>query len=323
MSSILSFRPSRWVMLLTMAGLLLALPTAQMLAEPYYVTLLARVMVFAIAAVSLNLILGFGGLVSFGHALYFGLGAYVVGIAGDAGLTNGWVQMAITLALCGSVAVITGVLCLRASGIGFIMITLAFAQTFYFLFVSLKQFGGDDGLSIPQRSQFAPGLSFADAPTLYVVLWLVLGVILLCVHVTARARFGMVLRGCKVNERRMVALGFPTLRYKLYAYALSAMMCGVAGFFYGNLTGYVSPAYMSWPISGELIVMAVLGGMGTVFGPVVGAGLFLLLEEGFKLAAPDHWMAIMGLFIVAIVLLTRDGLYGYLHTLDRRSGAQS
>jgi branched-chain amino acid transport system permease protein len=275
---------------------LLAVPAYASLAnEPFALTFVSRVLVFALAAISLNLILGYGGMVSFGHALYMGLGAYVVGILAQHGVSNGWVQLAVTLATCALVGLLTGAISLRTSGIAFIMITLAFAQMFYYLFVSLKQYGGDDGLSIPARSEF--GLFLALTRRLVV------------------ARFGMVLQGCRINERRMNAMGFPTFRYKLTAYVLSSMLCGLSGLLYANLTGFASPAYLAWTLSGELIVMVVLGGMATVFGPLVGAITLLVSEEILK-ALTDHWMAVLGPLIVLVVLTARRGLYGYLLDID-------
>ncbi len=307
-------RISVWVAALIVL-LLLAVPVyANLASEPFALTFFSRVLVFALAAISLNLILGYGGMVSFGHALYLGLGAYAVGLLAQNGITNGWVQLAATVVVCALVGAITGAISLRTTGIAFIMITLAFAQMFFYLFVSLKQYGGDDGLSISARSDF--GLFTLASPiTLYYV---ALGLVLVALFFTRRlidARFGMVLRGCRINERRMKAMGFPSLRYKLSAYVLSSVLCGVAGLLYANLTGFASPAYMAWTVSGEMIVMVVLGGMGTVFGPLVGSLVLLMSEEILK-AFTDHWMMILGPLIVLVVLTARRGVYGYLLDWD-------
>ena len=298
-----------------LVALLLAVPLyASMAGEPFALTFVSRVLVFALAAISLNLILGYGGMVSFGHALYMGLGAYVVGILAQHGVTNGWVQLAATLAICALVGLVTGAISLRTSGIAFIMITLAFAQMFYYLFVSLKQYGGDDGLSIPARSEF--GLfSLASPLALYYVALVLVLLALALTHRLVDARFGMVLRGCRINERRMNAMGFPTMRYKLTAYVIASMLCGLSGLLYANLTGFASPAYLAWTLSGELIVIVVLGGMATVFGPLVGAITLLVSEEILK-ALTDHWMAILGPLIVLVVLTARRGMYGYLLDID-------
>ena len=295
--------------------LLLALPIyAQLAAEPFALTFGSRVLVFALAASSLNLVLGYGGMVSFGHALYLGLGAYAAGLLAHHGVSSGWAQLAVAVLVCAAVGALTGLISLRTTGIAFIMITLAFAQMFYYLFVSLKQYGGDDGLSIAVCSDF--GLfTLASPTTLYYAALLLVLLTLLATHRLATARFGMVLRGCQTNERRMKSMGFATLRYKLLAYILASVLCGLAGLLYGNLTGFASPAYMAWTLSGELIVMVVLGGMGTVFGPLVGA-LVLLISEELLRALTDHWMMILGPLIVLAALSARRGVYGYLLDWD-------
>lgn len=307
-------RISVWVAALIVL-LLLAVPIyANLASEPFALTFFSRVLVFALAAISLNLILGYGGMVSFGHALYLGLGAYAVGLLAQNGITSGWAQLAATVVVCALVGAITGAISLRTSGIAFIMITLAFAQMFFYLFVSLKQYGGDDGLSISARSDF--GLFTLASPiTLYYVALVLVLVALFFTRRLIDARFGMVLRGCRINERRMKAMGFPSLRYKLSAYVLSSVLCGVAGLLYANLTGFASPAYMAWTLSGEMIVIVVLGGMGTVFGPLVGSLVLLLSEEVLK-AFTEHWMMILGPLIVLVVLTARRGVYGYLLDWD-------
>jgi branched-chain amino acid transport system permease protein len=292
------------------------------LGEPFYVTLVSRIMIYGLTALGLNLALGYGGMISFGHAMYLGIGAYAVGIPAFHGIANGWAHLGIAIAAGVPVAIGVGLVCLRARGMAFIMITLAFAQMFYFLAVSLKAYGGDDGLSIQTRSDFGV-FTLADPVVLYYVIFFTLAATLYLLMRLVPARFGMVLRGCKSNERRMAALGFPTLRYRLLAYVISALVCLVAGVLLANLTRYASPAYMQWSVSGELIVMAVLGGVGTLIGPVIGAATLIVLEEvlsTFGLDLPwnldrlvsEHWMAILGLFIVATVLTLRHGLYGAL-----------
>jgi len=276
--------------------------------DTFSLNLFGRILIFAIAASSLNLILGFGGMVSFGHALFLGLGSYVVGIMAHHGVSNGWAQLAATLVCCAVVGALTGALVLRTKGIAFIMITLAFSQMFYFLFVSLKQYGGDDGLSITVKSDFS-GLNLGNGVVFYYVCFGVLLLVLYAVRRIVDARFGMVLRGSKSNPVRMAAIGFPTLRYRLTAYVLSSMVCGVAGLLYANLTMFSSPSYMSWIMSGDFIIMVVLGGLGTVMGPVAGTVGLILLEEILK-AYTDKWMMVLGVLIVIIVSFTRRGLWG-------------
>ena len=298
-------------------GLLAFVPLFAMWAdEPFAVTFFTRVLVFALAAISLNLILGFGGMVSFGHALYLGLGGYAVGILAHHGVDSGWMHLLVTLGCCVVVGLLTGIVSLRTSGIAFIMITLAFAQMFYFLFVSLRPYGGDDGLSIVARSRFGP-LDLGDPTMLYVTALVLVLVALAFTHRLVHARFGMVLQGSRINERRMRALGFPTTRYRLLAYVIACVACGIAGLLNANLTGFVAPAYLAWTVSGELIVMVVLGGMGTVMGPLVGALALLLTEELLK-GITEHWMMILGPLIVLVVLTARRGIHGGLLDLDAR-----
>jgi branched-chain amino acid transport system permease protein len=283
---------------------------AGLIDQSFYVTLAARILIFGLAACGLNLVLGYGGLVSFGHALYVGLGAYVVGILSFHGIGNGWVHLGVTIALCGLVAFLIGLVCLRTSGMAFIMITLAFAQMFFFLGVSLKQYGGDDGLQIGTRSDF--GLfSIEDNTGLYYFTFALLLASLYFAWRLVRARFGRVLRGAKSNARRMRVLGFPVVRYQAVAYAVSGALCGIAGMLLANLTMFVSPAYMFWTVSGELIVMVMLGGVATIVGPLLGATVFVILETVLA-AYTQHWMLFLGPIIVLIALLAKRGLYGLL-----------
>jgi branched-chain amino acid transport system permease protein len=288
---------------------------AYALEQPFYITLFARILIFAIAALGLNLILGYGAMVSFGHALYIGIGAYAVGILSFHGVTSGWAHLLAGLAVGAVAAAIVGWVCLRTSGMAFIMITLAFAQMFYFLAVSLKLYGGDDGLTIAARSDFG-WVNLANNTVFYYAIFAVLVVVLLALRRIVDSRFGMVLRGCKSNERRMAALGFPTVRYKLAAYVISALVCVVAGMMLANLTRFASPSFMQWQASGDLIVMIVLGGMGTLIGPIAGAAGLLLLEEVLA-GWTEHWMVILGPLIVLIVIVSNRGIFGLLAALGR------
>ena len=299
-----------------LVGLALVPLISAAISQPFYVTLFTRIVIYALAALGLNLILGYGALVSFGHALYLGIGAYAVGILSFHGVDNGWAHLGAALGTGAVVAVVIGFVCLRTSGMAFIMITLAFAQMFYFLAVGLRQYGGDDGMTIAGRSDFGI-FTLASNNALY---YFAFALLLLCLFAFRRlvdARFGMVLRGCRSNERRMAAMGFPTLRYKLTAYVISALVCVVAGVLLANLTKFASPSTMSWQTSGELIVMIVLGGMGTLIGPVAGAAALLLLEEVLA-GLTQHWMVILGPLIVLIVLVAKKGLYGYIAEWDAR-----
>lgn len=300
--------PALVVGALALIGLALPLYGA-LTGHSYAVVLASRILVFALAAVGLNLALGYGGMVSFGHAMYIGLGAYVVLICGSVGWLSGWLQLAVLLVTVALIAAVVGWISLRTHGLAFIMITLALAQLFYFLFVSLRAYGGDDGMSLAAPSDFGP---LTGSPTaLYYAL---LAALALTVYGTLRlvqSRFGLVLRAARVNERRVRAVGTGPLGYQLVAYVLSALVCALAGFFLANLAGFVSPAYMNWMVSGELIVMVVLGGVGTVFGPVVGAVALLLLEEVLKLWT-EHWPIVFGPLVLLIVVVLRRGLWGLL-----------
>ena len=318
MTSIFS-RPSTWVPLLVL-GLLAAVPfAAQAANQPFYIAFFARIIIYAIAACALNIALGYGGLVSFGHSLFLGLGSYAVGLASFHGVGGGWTHLALCLGVCGGVALVTGVISLRTTGIAFIMITLAFAQMGYFLFVSLKNYGGDDGMSITLTSQFGP-FNLSSATSVYVAAFVVL---VLAIWWLARLRvapFGMVIRGAKQNARRVNAAGIPVLRYQLLAYVMSGMLCGVAGLLLANLNAFASPSTLSWAVSGELIVIVVIGGLGTVFGPLLGAIVFLGLEELLK-NWTEHWMVVFGPLIVIVALLGKSGIIGLLQRFDAPEGA--
>jgi branched-chain amino acid transport system permease protein len=306
------------VIVLLAAGLLLPL-YAGLTGDTYAVTLASRMLVYALAAVGLNIALGFGGMVSMGHAMYMGLGAYAVLILGDLGIVNGWLQLVVMTFVVAATAALVGWISLRTQGIAFIMITLAFAQLFFFLFVSLKAYGGDEGMSLKQPSGF--GLLTGDRNALYFALLATLVGAVIGSWRLLNSRFGLVLRATRINERRVKAVGTPPLPYRLAAYVLSAQLCALSGFFLANLTGFVSPAYLAWTVSGELIVMVVLGGAGTVVGPVLGAVGLLAIEEGLK-ALTEHWMAILGPLIVLMVLVLRHGLWSLMPGAQTSDGTR-
>ncbi len=299
------------VPLALLAALALAPLAARLGPEGYILSLLTRVMIFAIAAVSLDLILGYGGLISFGHAGFVGLGAYAVAIPMSHGLTDVSLHVAAALAACALFALVTGAISLRTKGVYFIMITLAFGQMLFFLATSLAPYGGDDGLTLPSKSLvFGLRVFRGEGAFYYVVLAVLAGVYLLCRAIVA-SRFGRVLRGTRENAVRMAAIGFDPFRYQLVAYVIAAMIAGVAGVLLANQAEFVSPAYMTWQRSGELIFMVILGGLGSLHGAILGAAAFLLLEEvlaGFT----EHWKLIFGPLLVAIAIMGRGGLTGLL-----------
>jgi branched-chain amino acid transport system permease protein len=298
------------LLLLFLAALPIYVTVAQ---QPFLLTLFSRIMIYAVAALSLNILIGYVGLVSLGHAMFLMLGAYAVGLMQFHGYGNGWLQLLVAIGVSIIVAFITGWISLRTSGMAFIMITLAFAQMFFFLGISLKEYGGDDGMRLEARSLLAP-FDLTSNMTLYYLIFCFMVLVLIASYFLINSRFGFVLRAIKSNERRIKALGFSADRYKMGAMIIAAVICAVAGFLLANLTKYTSPSYGAWNISGELIVIVVLGGMGTLFGPLVGAIALLLFEEFLTSSSipwvSTHWQLILGATIVLIVLLAKRGLYG-------------
>lgn len=294
-------------------GLLLALVPliTSMTGQEFYLDLMTRVLILAIAAVSLNLIIGYGGMISLGHAAFIGIGAYCVGIPSYYDVYNGFIHLGLAIVCSALFALVTGAICLRTRGVYFIMITLAFAQMLYFTFVSMEEYGADDGLLIYQRSEFGGLLNIENATTLYYTVLVVLLLFVFLIYRLVNARFGRVIIGLRHNEERMQALGFDTYRYKLACYVISGSMAGVAGFFLGNFTNYISPEMMDWTHSGELLFMVVLGGTGALFAPVAGTVAFLLLEE-FLSGITVYWHFIFGLMLIALVLFGKGGLHGLL-----------
>ncbi len=279
-------------------------------------TLFTRIVILALAATSLNLILGYGGMVSFGHAAYLGVGGYVIGILAKEGVTSGFVQWPLMLLICGCLALVIGALCLRTRGVYFIMITLAFAQMIYYVAVGLDRYGGDDGLTIYRRSQFAGMIDLSSKVQFY---YLCLAFLMATIYLTWRlvnSRFGLVIQGSRSNDRRMRAIGFPTFRYRLVGFVIAGMICGLAGALLANHTDFISPAVMHWTRSGDLIVMVVLGGIGSLFGPLIGAVTLLVLEEWLS-RITEYWQIIIGPLLLFIVLYAHGGIDGFLASLRR------
>jgi branched-chain amino acid transport system permease protein len=290
-------------------GLALVPAAAAFGGHAYILDLVMRVMIFAIAAIGLDLIVGYGALVSFGHAAFIGLGAYAVGILASHGVNEALVSLPLALAAAILFAAGTGALSLRTQGVYFIMITLAFGQMAFFTASSLAPYGGDDGLTIHARNAIAGFSVLAnDRAFFYVVLVCLLGSYLAC-RTLVVSRFGRVLRGARENPVRLAAIGFDVYRFRLVAYAISGALGGLSGFLLANSTEFVSPAYMSWPRSGELIIMILLGGIGRLHGAIIGAAVFILLEEWLS-GVTEHWKMIFGPFLVAVVLFGRGGLIG-------------
>lgn len=280
-----------------------------------------RIAIYAIAAVSLDLILGYGALVSFGHAMFFGLGGYAVGIVafhtnggeplfGWAGSNAALVVWPLALVACAVLAAIVGALSLKTSGVQFIMITLAFAQLVFFILVSLQNYGGDDGLLLDRRNDL-PFVDLAKPKTFYFVcVALLIGWTALCWTIV-NSRFGMILQALRQSERRSINLGVNPFPVRLVAFVISAVGAGLAGVLWANYARFVSPDMAAWSKSGEFISIVVLGGLGTLFGPIAGAAAFIALEQLLSIWT-EHWMIVMGPIVTLIALCGRRGIAGRL-----------
>ena len=307
----------RWSGLVLLA--LIALPfVANSFGEAFYIALVTRILIFALAATSLNLILGFGGMVSFGHAAFLGVGAYTVVILSQMGVVDAWVAWPTAMVVAGLFALLIGAVSLRTQGVYFIMITLAFAQMMYYLVVSFKTYGGDDGMSLPARSRIGFLDMSNDTHFYYVTLLACVAVLVLIARVL-NARFGHVLQAIRENEVRMQSLGYAVFRYKLCAFVMSGALAGLAGALLANQSGFVSPAMMQWSQSGMLMMMVILGGVGHLYGGIWGAIVFLLLEETLS-HFTIHWQLGLGALLLMVVLLLPNGLTSALtHLRKERS----
>ena len=277
----------------------------------FVLTLFTRVIILALAALSLNLIMGFGGMVSFGHAAYLGIGGYAVGILAKEGIGSGLVQWPVAIVACALYALVVGALSLRTRGVYFIMITLAFAQMVYYVAIGLERYGGDDGLTIYRRSSFGTLVDLGNKTLFYYLCFALLLAGIFLVWRIVNSRFGLVIQGARSNERRMQAIGFPTLRYKLVCFVIAGAMCGLAGALLANHTDFISPAMMHWTRSGDLIVMAVLGGMHAMFGPLIGAMTFLLLDEWLS-RVTDYPDLILGPLLLLVAIYVNGGIDGLM-----------
>ena len=309
--------PLRGRVALPLLVALIAFPFAMhAIDEPFYVVLASRMLIFALLATSLNLLVGFGGMVSFGHAAFLGTGAYVVAILMQYGITSAWIAWPAAVAVAGLAALVIGAVSLRTRGVYFIMITLAFAQMTYFVVVSIKAYGGDDGLPLPARSMVVPGVDLASDTLFY---YLVLAVVACGFFAFSRlvnSRFGRVLQGIRENETRMEAVGYPVYRYKLVAFVVSGAVAGLGGALLVNQNELASPGMLAWPQSGMLLTMVILGGVGTLWAGVTGAAVLLLIEEILS-TYTIHWQLGVGLVLLAVVLFAPKGLATLAHAIGR------
>lgn len=288
---------------------LIGLPwVLQTLDQAFYVSFVSRLLIFALAATSLNLVIGFGGMVSFGNAAFFGAGAYCVAVLAESGIVSAALAWPLAVGVAALLAFMIGAISLRTRGVYFIMITLAFAQMAFYLVLSLKSWGGDDGLPLVQRSTFG-AFSLKDDTHFYYVVLALLALVLAGLDRLAHSRFGRVIQSIRENETRMEALGYPVFWFKLVCFTIGGALAGLAGALLVNQTGLASPSLLHWTQSGTLMVMIVLGGVGSVFGGVVGAVLLLLCEEIF-VEITTHWQIGLGLVLLAVVLWAPLGIAG-------------
>ncbi len=313
-------------------GLLIGVAVvAHLVSEPFIITLATKAAIFALAGVGLNLVLGYGGLVSFGHAAFFGIGGYVAGILASHAMSGepiaawpfaigGSAEMLViwpaAMVLSGLAAALIGALVLRTSGVYFIMATLAFAQMLYYFAISWPAYGGEDGLSFYVRNRF-PGLNTFDPIQFFALAAAILMLALGLSSMIVRARFGMALRATRANPARAVAVGIRPFGIRLAAFVLSGMLTGLAGALYADLNRFVSPAMLSWHMSGEIMAFVILGGVGRLMGPVAGAGAYIVLEHLLG-GVSDHWQALLGVLLILIVLRAPGGIVGTLRGGDGR-----
>jgi branched-chain amino acid transport system permease protein len=299
----------------TRRGLILLLLLAVAIVLPpwlgiYYTRFATQIAIYGMAALSVDLLLGYTGLITFGQAALFGVGAYAAGMLTALGVTNALVAWPLAILIAMLFALAIGSLSLRTRGFQFIMVTLAFAQMVYYFAQSLRNWGGDDGFTLPQRNHLG-FLSLADHTTFYYVVLVLLALVALLASRIVRSEFGMVIRGIRDNERRAAAVGFPPYPYKLVIFVIAGGIAGLAGALMANHAKFVSPATLSWQLSGELLAMVILGSANSLIGPVLGAAFFLCFRDVLS-DYTEHWMLYFGPLLVARVLLVKDGIWGML-----------
>ncbi len=310
---------------LIMVGFILVPLWAWMTDEPFIITLTTKAAILALGGIGLNIALGLGGLVSLGHAAFFGIGGYAMGILAShaqsydpiletpfliEGTKSMIVIWLVAMITSGLAALAIGALSLRTSGVYFIMITLAFGQMFFFFSISWPAYGGEDGLSIYVRNSF-PGLNTLDPIQFYIIVFVIMALALFLTARLAKSPFGLALNAARQSATRVETIGLSAYRLRLLAFTLSGMITGLAGALFADLNRFVSPTMFSWQTSGEIIVFIILGGTARLFGPVVGAALFILLEHLLG-GLSDFWHIYLGLLLLLIVLFARGGIIGIL-----------
>jgi branched-chain amino acid transport system permease protein len=306
----------RALLFLVLLELALAVPLLQ---STYYTRFATQIAMYGMAAASVDLLLGYAGLITFGQAAFFGVGAYAAGMLTVAGLHEALIVWPLAIVATMGFALVIGALALRTEGFQFIMVTLAFAQMVYYIGESLRTYGGDNGFTIARRNTLA-GLSLADHTVFYYVVLALLVVVLYLASRLVKSEFGMVIRGRRDNERRLAAIGFPPFFYKYAAFVIAAAIAGLAGALMANHARFVSPALLSWQVSGQLLSMVILGSAGTLIGPIFGAAIYLVFQQVLS-DYTDHWMIFFGPLLIARVLFVKEGVWGMivqaLHAQER------
>ena len=306
-------------LIVLLAAVLIGPLVAWIADDSYQLAMFERALIYAVAAVSLNIILGYGGMVSFGHAVYLGVGCYTTGVLANADITAIWLQLPVVILASAVIAGFIGLIVLRTSGVYFIMITLALAQIFYYLAVSSSYFGGDDGLVIYERTTIAAFYDPFDVWHFYIFVAVCMVVCVLVANHIIRSDFGRRLVACRENPTRATALGFNVLAIRLTAFVVAGAICGIAGFLLANQAEFATPGYANWQRSGELLVIVILGGVGTRYGPVFGAFAFIVLESVLA-GYTTHWPIFFGPFLIFVVIFFHNGLAGLFDRIFARKG---
>ncbi len=297
----------RTILHLVLLAAALAVPLS---GDIYYTRFATQIAMYGMAAVSCDLLLGYGGLVTFGQAAFFGVGAYATGMLSQAGLNDALIVWPLAMLAAMLFALVIGTLSLRVQGFQFIMVTLAFGQMTYYIAQALRTYGGDNGFTMSRRNAFA-GMSLANHVLFYYVTLALLVLVLFLAARLVRSEFGLVIRGRRDNERRLAAIGIPPFRYKLALFVVAGAIAGLAGALMANHARFVSPALMSFQVSGQFLAMVILGSAGTLIGPVFGAAIYLVFQQVLS-DYTDHWMIFFGPLLVARVLFVKEGVWGMI-----------
>jgi branched-chain amino acid transport system permease protein len=300
-------RSAIWIFYVALIALAAAVP---LYGDVFYTRLATQILILGMVALSVDLLIGYGGMVTFGHAAFFGIGAYVCGILTLNGVVSAFIAWPAAIIASGVCALVVGALALRTSGFQFIMVTLAFSQMIYYFWLSLRQYGGENGLSIPSRNSLGPISIESHVTFYYVVLVLLIVVVFLALRLV-NSQFGMVIQGIRDNQRRVAALGFPPFRYKLILFCIAGAISGLAGALMSNQSSHISTELLSWQQSGNFLGMVILGSSGTIIGPIFGAAIFVFFQQIVS-DWSQHWLFFFGLLIVARILLFKGSILKFL-----------